>query len=111
MKYNEELIDCLREHLLPLGNQIKERKMFGAHMFLFKGKGAIGVVGDDFLVRVVKERMGQGLNRPESKPFAPRGGKGMKETLLIDPDQLKSETALGFWVDLGLEHALKASNA
>lgn len=80
-------------------------------MFMYKGKGSIGVKDDHFLVRVVKGRMGQGLNRPESSIFAPRGGKGMKETLLLDPDQLMDEEMLGFWVDLGLEHARKSAKS
>ncbi len=109
MAYNEALIERLRSHLAPLGDQISERKMFGTHMFMYLGKGSIGVKGDEFLVRVVKGRMGQGLNRPESSIFAPRGGKGMKETLLIDPEQIKGEEELGFWVDLGLEHAREAA--
>lgn len=109
MAYNEALIERLRTHLAPMGEQISERKMFGVHMFMYKGKGSIGVNGDHFLVRVIKGRMGQGLNRPESSIFAPRGGKGMKETLLLDPDQLMDEAMLGFWVDLGLEYARKSA--
>lgn len=106
MPYNQLLAEKLRIHLIPHGDAIEEKKMFGGLCFLYRGKMAIGIVKDELAVRVVSEKMEGELVKHNVRPmdFTKRP---MKEFLYVTPE---NDHDLPHWINLGIEHAKSKLN-
>ena len=78
---------------------LPEKRMFGGIAFLLNGNMAVGVHGDDLIVRVAKEDYEGCLAEPGAKPFA-MTGKPMAGWLLVSGDVLDDEV-LAAWVTRG----------
>ncbi len=101
MAYNENLADQIRELLLPFGDTIIEKKMFGGVCFLYKGKMTVGIIKEDLAVRVISSKIDQELEKHNVRPMD-FTKKVMKEFIYVELEHPKN---LKYWVELGIEHA------
>ena len=98
MAYDEVLADRVRELCgLP------EKKMFGGIAFLLNGNMAVGVHGDDLIVRVAKADHEALLGEPGARPFDVTG-KPMAGWLMVSGEVLDDDV-LGTWVERGTAYA------
>lgn len=82
-----------------------EKEMFGGIAFLLLGNMAVGVHGDDLIVRVPPDATDALLKEPGAKPFTLAGRPGMKGWLLVEPKGAKTDAALKAWVERGVAFA------
>ncbi|MEU3771866.1 TfoX/Sxy family protein [Streptomyces sp. NPDC032472] len=102
MAYDEVLAERVRE-LLEEGEEIVAKKMFGGLVFMVQGNTAVGVVGDELLVRVGPDRTPRALARPGARPFESRG-RVSKGWVLVAGEVLDDDV-LDDWLQLGREAA------
>ena len=104
MPYNEQIANRVRKSLALFPESFTEKKMFGGLSFLYYGKMTIGIVKDEFLVRVIQDKMESCLKMEYVRPmdFTKRA---MKEFVFVTQEGFKTEEALLKWIEIGLEHA------
>ncbi|MEV0172058.1 TfoX/Sxy family protein [Streptomyces sp. NPDC050803] len=104
MAYDEGLAQRVRERLGARPG-ITEKRMFGGLAFLVEGNMAVGVSGEDLMVRVGPEATDAALARPGTRVFD-MTGRPMRGWILVAGAALAQDDALGDWVDEG--HAFAA---
>ena len=98
MAFDEVLADRVRDLCgLP------EKRMFGGIAFLLNGNMAVGVHGDDLIVRVAKADHETCLAEPGARPFD-MTGRPMAGWLLVSGEVLDDEV-LATWVERGTAYA------
>ncbi|MFF8968959.1 TfoX/Sxy family protein [Streptomyces sp. NPDC014995] len=105
MAYDEGLAQRVRERL-GTDPEIAEKRMFGGIAFLVRGNMAVGVTGDDLMVRVGPDATDAALSRPGTRVFA-MTGRPMRGWVLVDGTALAEDDTLATWIDEG--HAFAAS--
>ena len=95
MAYDEDLADRVRT-VLPAGEPVTERQMFGGRMFC-------GIVKDALMARLGPEAAGRALGQPHVRPMH-FTGRPMKGMVFIDPPGLQGD-ALRQWVDAAAGYA------
>ena len=103
MAYDEDLADRVREQLAS-EPAVAEKAMFGGLAFLLEGNMAVGISGDDLMVRVGPDASDDALARPHTRPFD-MTGRPMKGWILVAPDGVAGERALAAWVARGADFA------
>lgn len=103
MAYDEALADRVREALAPRAD-VSERKMFGGIAFMVGGNMAVGVLGDELMVRLDPVDAEQALTEADTRPMD-FTGKPMKGMLFVEPVGAETDDALAGWVDAGADHA------
>jgi TfoX/Sxy family transcriptional regulator of competence genes len=103
MAYDEALADRVRDALAPRA-EVSERKMFGGIAFMVGGNMAVGVLGDELMVRLDPADAEQALAEPDTRPMD-FTGKPMKGMLFVDSAGTGTDADLGGWVDAGADHA------
>ncbi len=106
MPYSSAQADRVRS---ILGGQpgITEKEMFGGIAFLLGGNMAVGVHGDDLIVRVQPSETDVLLREPGAKPFDLSGSRGPPAGwLLVSPAGTRTETSLRTWVGRGVAYAI-----
>ena len=103
MAYDEELAARTRAALGEVRG-VTEIKMFGGLCFTVHGNMAVGVTGDDLMVRVAPEDGEAALAQPGARPMD-FTGKPMKGFVFVDAEGLKTERTLKSWVDRGVAFA------
>jgi TfoX/Sxy family transcriptional regulator of competence genes len=98
MAFDEGLADRVRETLAGREG-LTERKMFGGIGFMLNGNMAVGVHGDELIVRIAPERTDEALAKPHTRVFD-MTGRPMKGWLLVD-----SEADLDAWIAEGAAYA------
>ena|SRR5437879_7614531 len=91
-----------------LGNRtgLTEKEMFGGIAFLLGGNMAVGVHGDDLIVRVEPKETDALLREPGAKPFdLGPGGRSPAGWLLVGPEGSKKDASLRTWVARGVAYA------
>jgi len=101
MAFNELLANNLRNLLIPFGENIQEKKMFGGLSFLYKGKMSIGIIKNELVVRAIANKMDAELEKSNVRAMD-FTKKPMKEFIFVNP--LPNEN-LNYWINLGIEHA------
>ena len=103
MAYNQGLADDLRARL---GGRpgLSQREMFGGIAFMINGNMAVGVSGDDLMVRVGKDAHDEAVTRPGARDFD-MSGRPMRGWILVSPEGFATERDLGRWVDQGVTFA------
>jgi TfoX/Sxy family transcriptional regulator of competence genes len=103
MAYDEALAARVQE---ALGDnpEISERKMFGGIAFMLSGNMAVGVSGDELMVRIDPEDQEQALTQPGVRPFD-MTGRPMKGWILVGDDGIAEDADLQGWVSKGLDFA------
>lgn len=104
MAYSEAQAARVRK-LLAAQQGLREKQMFGGIAFLLGGNMAVGVHGEDLIVRVRPEDTDALLREPGAKPFSLSGRPGMAGWLLVAPEGCESSAALKAWVARGVAYA------
>jgi TfoX/Sxy family transcriptional regulator of competence genes len=99
MAYDEGLAERIRDRL-GADPDITEKRMFGGLAFLHRGNMAVGVSGDDLMVRVGPDNADAALARPGTRVFD-MTGRPMRGWILVDGTALTEEDVLGRWIDEG----------
>ena len=103
MAYDEGLATRVREQLAT-ERGLAEKAMFGGVAFLLDGNMAVGLSGDELMVRVGPDRSEDALAQPHTRPFD-MTGRPMKGWILVAPDGLDGVAVLAGWVSQGVAFA------
>jgi TfoX/Sxy family transcriptional regulator of competence genes len=103
MAFDEALAGRVRDLLAPRAD-LSERKMFGGIAFMVGGNMAIGVIGNDLMVRLDPLDAERALAEPHVRPmdFTGKPAKGM---VFVDSAGTASDDDLASWVDAGADFA------
>ncbi|MCH5671983.1 TfoX/Sxy family protein [Streptomyces gilvus] len=99
MAYDEGLAERIRERLGE-DPDITEKRMFGGIAFLHRGNMAVGVSGDDLLVRVGPDATDDALARPGARIFD-MTGRPMRGWVVVAGSAVAEDEALDEWIDEG----------
>jgi hypothetical protein len=102
MAFDDELAARARAALGHVRG-VTEIKMFGGLCFTVHGNMAVGVTGDDLMVRLAPEEAEAALARPGVRPMD-FTGKPMRGFVFVGADGLTDRTLKG-WVDRGVAFA------
>jgi TfoX/Sxy family transcriptional regulator of competence genes len=83
---------------------LAEKKMFGGLAILLGGNMAVGVYGDDLLVRTDPGEQAALLAEPGTRPFD-MAKRPMKGWIVVDAGQCAEDDDLSRWVSRGVAHA------
>jgi TfoX/Sxy family transcriptional regulator of competence genes len=103
MAFDENLADRVRDALLPCAD-VSERKMFGGIAFMVGGNMAVGVIGDDLMVRLDPADAEQALQEPHTRPMD-FTGRPMKGMIFVESSGTDADEDLASWVDAGADFA------
>jgi TfoX/Sxy family transcriptional regulator of competence genes len=101
--FDEALADRVRDALSGRAG-VSERKMFGGIAFMLEGKMAVGVAGEELMVRLDPEDAERARAEPHVRPMD-MTGRPMKSVILVDPEATAADEDLASWVDAGADHA------
>jgi TfoX/Sxy family transcriptional regulator of competence genes len=103
MAFDEELAARTRAALGDVRG-VSEIRMFGGLCFTVHGNMAVGVTGDDLMVRLAPDEGEEALAQPGARPMD-FTGKPMKGFVFVSADHLKTKRMLQRWVDRGVAFA------
>lgn len=103
MSYERALADRIRA-VIGHPPDLTEREMFGGIGFMVRGNMAVGVVGDELMVRVDRKHTEQLLTEPGAR-FFDFTGRPMKGWLMVGGEGLATEQSFQQWVQRGVEYA------
>lgn len=103
MAYDEELADRVREALSARA-ELSERKMFGGIGFMLAGNMAVGVIGEDLIVRLDPDDGERALAEDGVREFD-FTGRPMKGWVFVAPEATAEEAAFTGWVEAGADFA------
>ena len=103
MAYDDVLADRIREALEPRA-ELSERKMFGGIGFMIDGNMAIGVIGDEMIVRLSPEEAETALAEDGVREFD-FTGRPMKGWIFVAPEAMDDAEDFAEWVDAGADYA------
>ena len=103
MAYDEVLAERVREQLAAEPT-VTEKSMFGGLAFLLDGNMAVGLSGNELMVRVGPDASEDALARPHTRPFD-MTGRPMKGWILVAPEGVAEERDLATWVARGVDFA------
>jgi TfoX/Sxy family transcriptional regulator of competence genes len=104
MAFDEGLAERIRA-VLDSRSDVEDKRMFGGITFLIAGNMACGVVGEDLVVRVGREKSDALI---ESEPGARKfdmTGRPMRGWVLVAPEATADDGDLERWVKRGEEFA------
>src|SRR5438046_10737472 len=105
MTYAEMRASRVRKELAGRSG-IVEKQMFGGIAFLLGGNMAVGVRGEDLIVRVEPGQTDTLLQEPGAKPFDLSGSRGAPAGwLLVAQSGYQTDVALRTWRKRGAAHA------
>jgi hypothetical protein len=103
MAYDEGLAERIRHHL-GADPGVTEKRMFGGIAFLYEGNMAVGVTGDDLMVRVGPDAADTALARPGTRLFD-MTGRPMRGWVVVTGSAVAEDGALRAWIDEGRAYA------
>lgn len=103
MAYSKALADEIRARI---GDHpgLRERQMFGGIAFMLNGNMAVGVSGDDLMVRVGKDAHDEAISLPGARIFD-MSARPMRGWILVAPEGITSDADLDAWIDRGVAWA------
>lgn len=78
--------------------------MFGGIAFMLAGNMAVGVIGEDLMVRLDPADAEKALAEPHTRPMD-FTGKPAKNMVYVDPQGTASDEDLAAWVEAGADYA------
>jgi TfoX/Sxy family transcriptional regulator of competence genes len=101
--YSRELADSIRIHI---GDHpgLTEREMFGGIAFLIGGNMAVGVTGDELMVRVGKDAHAESIALPGARVFD-FSSRPMKGWLVVAAEGIATPEDLEAWIERGVGFA------
>ena len=103
MAYDHDLAERVRGELAS-HPAVTERDMFGGIAFLIAGNMAVGVTGDELMVRVGKDAHVDTVSLPGARPFD-MGARPMVGWLVVGEEGFATEAEFRAWVERGVRHA------
>ena len=103
MAFDANLAERVRE-LLGDADGVVELKMFGGWGVTIHANMAVGVTGEDLIVRVGPDAYDTALAKPGARPFD-FTGRSMKGWVYVDAATVARKPALRTWVNLGMTFA------
>lgn len=103
MAYNTAVADDIRARI---GGHpgLTEREMFGGIAFMVDGNMAVGVSGDELMVRVGKEAHDEAVALPGARTFD-MSARPMKGWISVAPEGFADDEAFDAWIDRGVAFA------
>jgi len=102
MAFDEGLAERTRNQLSKRRG-FTEKRMFGGLAFLLNGNMCCGVYGRELIVRVDPAQTDQALKQPHTRVFD-LSRRPMKGWILVRPEGLATEAALGRWIRTGINY-------
>ena len=102
MAFDESLAERIRDALADVGG-VTDKRMFGGVTFMVEGNMAVGVMGDDLIVRLGEQAAESALAEPGTRVFD-FTGRPMRNWVVVDGDRLDDES-LTRWLRAGLDFA------
>ena len=103
MAYNQGLADDIRAHL-GVRPDLTEKEMFGGIAFLLNGNMAVGVSGEELMVRVGTEAHDEAVSRPGARIFD-MSSRPMRGWIEVSSKGWATEEALQGWIRRGVAFA------
>jgi hypothetical protein len=103
MAYDEELAERVRAALGSVSG-VTEIKMFGGLCYTVGGNMAVGVTGQDLMVRLDPGSADGALAEPGARPMD-FTGRPMRGFLFVGPEGLQTDRSVQAWVDRGVAFA------
>lgn len=103
MAFDDALADDVRMRLSGRSG-LTEQEMFGGIAFMINGNMAVGVSGDELMVRVGKEAHEEATSKPGARTFD-MGARPMLGWVSVAAEGFASEAAFNAWVDQGATYA------
>ncbi|MCY3896848.1 MAG: TfoX/Sxy family protein [Chloroflexi bacterium] len=103
MAYDEGLAQRIREALAD-GDGLSERRMFGGIAYMLHGNMAVGVSGDELMVRVGPKGYDEALAQPHARVFD-MTGRVMRGWVVVEAEGVADDAALDAWVRKGARFA------
>lgn len=103
VSYDEELAERVRAALGSVKG-VTEIKMFGGLCYTIRGNMAVGITGDDLMVRMEAGLADAALSEPHARPMD-FTGKPMKGFLYVGPEGVRTRKMLEKWVGRGVDYA------
>jgi TfoX/Sxy family transcriptional regulator of competence genes len=103
MALDARLVDRVRERV-DATDGVTELRMFGGWGVTIHGNMAVGVMGDDLIVRVGPDAFDGVLKRPGTRPFD-FTGRPMSGWVFVDGTTVKNGRTLDRWVNIGVSFA------
>jgi len=103
LAFDQGLAARVRE-LMAGERQVAEKAMFGRRMFMLEGKLAVGVAGDELMVRVGVGARHEALSQPQARA-CDMPGRPMYDWVLVGPGGVATEQELDGWVRRGVTFA------
>jgi len=103
MAYDLNLAQRIIENLRGV-TAVDEKKMFGGVAYLVHGNMAVGVHGNDLMVRVGSDNHAEAMKRPHTRVFD-MSGRPMSGWLLVDAAGLTDPEVLADWIAQGVAYA------
>lgn len=104
MAYDEGLAHRIREVLAEQPG-LTEKKMFGGIAFMVHGNMAVGVSGEEMMVRVGPKKYEEALSEPHVRVFD-MTGRPMKGWVMVSAEGYEADVELEDWVQRGVDFAL-----
>ena len=101
--YDEDLAARLHEQLADRSD-VSERKMFGGLAMMVAGNMAVGIIGDELMVRVGPESYEDALDQPHAR-IMDFTGRPMKGFVSVAREGIAADADLRSWVDRGVAYA------
>ena len=99
MAFDQNLAERIRSVLADEPG-VSEKSMFGGYAFMLNGNMAVGVSGDELMVRVGADGIDAALAEVGVKPFD-KMGKRMGGWVLVEPGSIAEDADLLRWIDVG----------
>ena len=103
MAFNEKLAEDIRKQLKGIKG-VLEKKMFGGLCFLYQGNMAVGIAGEDLMVRVGPKRYDAALKLSHARVMD-FTGRPLTGFIFVGPPGTKTAASLKKWLALGLDFA------
>jgi TfoX N-terminal domain len=103
MAFDEALADRVRD-LLGARPEVTERRMFGGIAFMLRGNMAVGVSGEELMVRMEPGDVERAVTAPEVRHFE-MSGRATRGFVLVGPEATATDDGLARWVDAGADYA------
>ena len=103
MAYDEELAERVRAALGPVLG-VTEIRMFGGLCYTIGGTMAVGVTGQDLMVRLDPASAEAALAEPGARPMD-FTGRPMRGFVFVGPKGMRTDPSLRSWVDRGVAYA------
>jgi TfoX/Sxy family transcriptional regulator of competence genes len=103
MAYEAELADRVRERLRGVDG-VTELRMFGGWGVTIHGNMAVGVMGQDLIVRVGADAYDDALAKPGARPFD-FTGRSMTGWVYVDGNAIVDNRTLTGWIKRGSSYA------